>query len=534
MMDANRAPLTPLSFLARSAAVFPLRTAVVHGSHRFTYREFEDQVHRLAAALLASGLAPGQSVSFLSPNAPAMLAAHFAVALAGGVLVAINFRLNPCEVAYIVNHSESRFVFVDRELAGSVAPIAGELSAVKEIVVIDDGVTGPELDATSFEAFLARAPRPRVELHLGDDETAYSVNYTSGTTGKPKGVVYTHRGAYLHAVGEVMQMGLDASSVYLWTLPMFHCNGWGFPWAVTAAGGTHVCLRKVDPPQVFDLIERENVTHMCGAPTVLIMLSSHEQTRDRRLPRPVHIVTAGAPPSPRIIETMEEKGARISHVYGLTETYGPHTVCAWNPAWDRLDLAERVRLKARQGVPYAVFGEVRVVDERMNDVPRDGRGLGEVVMRGNNVMRGYLKDPEATAAAFAGGWFHSGDIGVMHPDGYIELKDRKKDIIISGGENISSIEVENALYQHPGVLEAAVIGQPDEKWGEVPVAFVDRKPGAELGEAELIEFCRQRIAHFKAPKRVVFGPLPKTATGKIKKYELRTALEGAADRPTGC
>jgi fatty-acyl-CoA synthase len=517
-------PLTPLTLLARSAAAFPDKTAVVHGTRRYSYRDFEDRVHRLASALRAAGLQPGETVSFLSPNTPAMLEAHFAVPLAGGVLGAINFRLGPQEIAYILNHSESRFLFVDREFTGLIAPIAGSLETVQRVVAIDDDVPGPDIEAMAYEDFLAGATEARVELPLEDDDTTYSLNYTSGTTGRPKGVMYTHKGAHIHALGEIMEMGLNPYSTYLWTLPMFHCNGWGFPWAVTAAGGTHVCLRKVEPSMVLELIEREKVTHLCGAPTVLIMLVSDPATCDRKFPHPLRIVTAGAPPSPRIIQAMEEKGATITHVYGLTETYGPHTICAWNPGWDALDVAERARLKARQGISYSVFGETRVVDADMADVPRDGTTLGQVVMRGNNIMKGYFKDPGATAEAFRGGWFHSGDLAVMHPDGYIELKDRKKDIIISGGENISSIEVENALYQHPAVLEVAVVAAPDEKWGEVPVAFVDCKPGSAPTEGDLIGFCRERIARFKCPKRVVFGPLPKTATGKIRKFELRAAV----------
>jgi fatty-acyl-CoA synthase len=526
-MTANLQTLTPLTFLAHSAATFPDRTAVVHGQRRWTYRELDGFVQRLAGALKASGLKAGETVSFLCPNIPEMLAAHFAVPLAGGVLGALNFRLSPAEIAYILEHSETRVLFVERELAGLIAPIAAGLKTVREIILIDDGVPGPPLAATPLEDFLARATGERIELALEDDLTSYSVNYTSGTTGRPKGVLYTHRGAHIHAVGEVMQMGLAATSAYLWTLPMFHCNGWGFPWAVTAAAGTHVCLRKVEPAAVFDLIAREKVTHFCGAPTVLIMLATHAAERGLKFPHPVRIITAAAPPSPRIIQTMEEMGATVTHVYGLTETYGPHTVCAWNPDWDGLEFTERVRLKSRQGVTYPVFGEVRVVDEAMGDVPRDGATLGEVVMRGNNVMKGYFKDREATAQAFRGGWFHSGDLGVMHPDGYIELRDRAKDIIISGGENISSIEVENCLYQHPAVLEAAVVGRPHEKWGEVPVAFVDLKPGQSVSEAELIAFCRERIARFKCPRHIQFGPLPKTATGKTKKYELRTQARNA-------
>jgi fatty-acyl-CoA synthase len=524
---ANTEALTPVTFLAQSAATFPDKVAVVHGDQRTGYRALEERVQRLASALLASGLQRGQTVSFLCPNVPAMLEAHFAVPLAGGVLGALNFRLSPPELAYIIEHSETRFLFVEREFAGLIAPIAGQLSAVREIILIDDGVAGAALRATPLEVFLQRASGDRVELQLEEDTATYSINYTSGTTGRPKGVMYTHRGAHIHAVGEVMEMGLDSRSVYLWTLPMFHCNGWGFPWAVTAARGTHVCLRKVDPAIIFELIARERVTHFCGAPTVLIMLATHAEAHGLKFPHPVRIITAAAPPSPRIIQTMEEMGATVTHVYGLTETYGPHTVCAWNPAWDSLDFAERARLKSRQGVPYPVFGAVRVVDEQMNDVPRDGATLGEVVMRGNNVMQGYFKDPEATAQAFRGGWFHSGDLGVWHGDGYIELRDRAKDIIISGGENISSIEVENCLYQHPAVLECAVVGEPDEKWGEVPVAFVDLRPGTSANEAELIAFCRERIARFKCPKRISFGPLPKTATGKTKKYELRAKARAA-------
>ena len=521
-------PLTPVTFLARSAAVFPDKVAVIHGERQLTYRELEGRAHRLANALKAAGLEPGEAVAYLSPNTPAMLEAHFGVPLAGGVLVPINFRLHPQEIAYILDHSQSRFLFVDRELTGLVAPIADEIDTVRDIVVIEDGFAGPALlDSTDYGRFLEQASAAPIALDLADDQATYSINYTSGTTGKPKGVMYTHKGAHLHALGEVMEMGLSPYSTYLWTLPMFHCNGWGFPWAVTAAGGTHVCLRKVDPPLVFNLIERHQVTHLCGAPTVLIMLASHEATRARRFPKGLRIVTAGAPPSPAIIQTMEEKGAAITHVYGLTETYGPHTVCAWNPAWDRLDFAERARLKARQGVPYTTFGELRIVDEHLTDVARDAATLGQVVMRGNNIMKGYFKDAKTTAEAFRGGWFHSGDLGVWHEDGYVELRDRKKDIIISGGENISSIEVENTLYQHSAVLEAAVVGAPDPKWGEVPIAFVDARAGMSVSEAELIAFCRERIAAFKCPKRIAFGPLPKTATGKIKKFELRArAREG--------
>jgi fatty-acyl-CoA synthase len=489
--------LTPLSFLERSAAVFPERTAVVDGERRLTWAELARRVRRLAAALQRAGIRPGDRVAYLAFNTPELLEAHYGVPLAGAVLVAINTRLTRDEIGYILDHSGARLVIADPELAHLVE---GETVLLGE----------------EYERFLGECEPEPVEI--GEDDTI-SINYTSGTTGRPKGVMYTHRGVYLNALGAALHAGLGSSSVYLWTLPMFHCNGWCFTWAVSALGGTHVCLRRVDPPLVWSLLEDERVTHMCGAPTVLVMLGADPAAR--RLERPVHVTTAGAPPAPAVIERTEALGFRINHVYGLTETYGPITICDWNPAWDTLDAGERARLKARQGVNYVTADAVRVVDPEMRDVPSDGETMGEVVMRGNNVMKGYFADEAATAEAFRGGWFHSGDLGVMHADGYVELRDRAKDIIISGGENISTIEVEKTLVAHPDVLEAAVIAVPHEKWGERPKAFVTLRDGGVVTAEELRAFARETLAGFKVPDEIEFGELPKTSTGKVKKFELR-------------
>jgi acyl-CoA synthetase (AMP-forming)/AMP-acid ligase II len=498
--------LTPVAFLARSAAAFPARVAVVDGDRRLSWAELRERARRLAVALQESGVEKGHRVAFLALNTTELLEAHFGVPAAGGVLVAINTRLTAGEIAYILEHSGARVLVVDSSLAHLV-----EGAPVERILVCGEG--------GGYEAFLASAGSGEPEDRLGSEDDAISINYTSGTTGRPKGVVYTHRGAYLNALAEASHARLTARSVYLWTLPMFHCNGWCFTWGVTAVGGTHVCLRKFDPPLVWKLIEDEGVTHLNGAPTVLIMLASDRAAHP--LERPVLVTTAGAPPPPAVIERTEALGFEINHLYGLTETYGPITICEWNPAWDALGVEERARLKARQGLQMLTADPVRVVDSEMKDVPPDGETMGEVVMRGNNVMKGYFHDEAATAEAFRGGWFHSGDLGVMHADGYIELRDRAKDIIISGGENISTIEVEQALVRHPDVLEAAVIAIPDEKWGERPKAFVTLGAGATVSAEELIAFSRERLAGFKAPSEIEFGELPKTSTGKVKKYELR-------------
>jgi fatty-acyl-CoA synthase len=453
-----------------------------------------------------------------------LLAAHFAVLRAGGVLVAINTRLNAGEVGYILDHSMARFVFCDPELAPLVADAPGGLAAEPLLVNVEDpvaGVLGSPLEGPSYGEFVDGAPVVPIAGTLDDEESLTSINYTSGTTGRPKGVMYTHRGAFLNALGEMYVHQLGRDSVFLWTLPLFHCNGWCFPWAVTGAGGTHVMLRGVDPARILELVREEGVTHFNGAPTVLLMIAEAPEARGVRFDPPLRVATGGAPPSPTILARMDELGVRVIHLYGLTETYGPHVYCEMQQEWEGLDVAGKARVMARQGVPYHHATHLRVVDDQMNDVPADAQTMGEVVMRGNNVMKGYFNDPEATAAAFAGGWFHSGDLGVMHADGYIELRDRKKDIIISGGENISTIEVEHTLVKHPAILEVAVVATPHERWGEVPKAFVSLKPGASATERQVIDFCREHLAHFKCPKSVEFGELPKTSTGKIQKFRLR-------------
>jgi fatty-acyl-CoA synthase len=507
-----RTELTPVSFLERSAYVFPDKVAVIHGARRSTYAQFAERVNRLASALRAAGMGKHDRVAFLCPNIPAMLEAHYGVPAAGGVLVAINIRLSTDEIGYILQHSGSKFLFVDAEFEGVVKPL--DLSGLRVIRVDDTGAAGDP-----YEDFLAGGSPTPVESWLEDEEETIAINYTSGTTGRPKGVMYSHRGAWVNAVGEVLEAGMGFDTRYLWTLPMFHCNGWCFTWGVTTVGGTHICLRKVEPGRIWELIESEDVTHYNGAPTVQIGVVNYPKAH--RLARSVTVTVAGAPPSPTLLSKLKELNFRPVHVYGLTETYGPHTVCEWHPEWDALPSDEQAQKAARQGQGYAIFDLVRVVDEKMQDVPRDGETLGEVIMVGNNVAKGYFENPQATAESFRGGWFHSGDIGVWHPDGYIELRDRKKDIIISGGENISTIEVEQTVARHPAVLECAVVAIPDEKWGERPKAFVTLKIGASATEGEIIEFCKQHIAHFKAPAAVEFGDLPKTSTGKIQKFVLR-------------
>ncbi|HEY7127550.1 MAG TPA: acyl--CoA ligase family protein [Ktedonobacterales bacterium] len=505
-----RSELTPMSFLQRSASVFPDKTAIVHGERRYTYRQFEERVNRLASALRAAGMQKHDRVAFLCPNIPALLEGTFGVPAAGGILVAINTRLSTAEISYILQHSGAKFLFVDAELEHLVE----EAKGLHVVRVLDTG----EAD-DPYEAFLAGGSPEPVTSWLEDEEETISINYTSGTTGRPKGVMYTYRGAYLNALGEVIETGMTFQSVYLWTLPMFHCNGWCFPWAVTAVAGTHICLRKIDPGQVWDIFDSEGVTHYNGAPTVQISLVNSPKAH--RVDRQITVTVAGAPPSPTLIGQLKALNFRPIHVYGLTETYGPHTVCEWHPEWEQLSLEDQARKLARQGQNYVISDGLRVVDGNMNDVPRDGETMGEVIMRGNNAAKGYFEDEAATTRAFEGGWFHSGDVAVWHADGYIELRDRKKDIIISGGENISTIEVEQAVARHPAVLECAVVAIPDEKWGERPKAFVTLKPGKTATEAEIIAFCREHIAHFKCPAAVEFGDLPKTSTGKIQKYVLR-------------
>jgi fatty-acyl-CoA synthase len=504
----SRTELDPVTFLYRSAAIHPDRVAVVDGDRRWTYSELCERVNRLAAALRAGGLQRHERVAALCVNGAPLLELHHAVPAAGGVLVAINTRLGRDEVRHIIDHSGARMLFVDETLAGLVADPPPGL----EVVVVGDG-------AGAYEQLLGSGDPVGVPSQLVDEEEPIAIDYTSGTTGQPKGVVYTYRGAYLNALGEVIEAELGHGPVYLWTLPMFHCNGWCFPWAVTAAAGTHVCLPQVDPGEIWRLFVEERVTHYCGSPTVHASLVNHPDAAT--LQHPVTALIAAAPPSPTLLARLEALNIRVVHVYGLTETYGPHTVCARPDDWDGMETAQRARVLARQGQGYVTADLVRVVDEQMRDVPRDAATVGEVVMRGNNVMSGYFADADGTADAFRGGWFHSGDLAVWHPDDAIELRDRAKDVIISGGENISSIEVEQAICAHPAVLECAVIAVPDERWGERPKAFVTLRSGASADEADITAFCRERIAHYKCPDAVVFGELPKTSTGKVQKSHLR-------------
>jgi len=512
-------PLDPFDFLERSAAIYRTKVALIDGDAQRTYPELLERVTRLAAALQLRGISSGQRVAVLSPNVSCALEATFAIPLAGGILCALNTRLSAAEIDYILGHCGAELLIYDSELT----PLVERLET--RIATIRSGAGG------EYEAIIAAAdPGAFVRREIDEDDTI-SLNYTSGTTGRPKGVMYTFRGAYVNALAEIFHANLRPESVYLWTLPMFHCNGWCFPWAVTAAGATHVCLRRAEAARIIDAIENAGVTHLCAAPTVLVGICNTPAVR--RFPRPISVTTAGAPPAPTTIAQMEALGARIDHVYGLTETYGPITECAWqSPLWDGADAAERARLKSRQGVPMMTLGarDVRVVDAQLADVPADGTTTGEIVMRGNNIMKGYYRDPAATAAAFAGGYFHSGDVAVLHPDGYIEIVDRAKDVIISGGENISTVQVEKVLIEHPAVLECAVVAVPDDKWGEVPKAFVTLKPGALITSDELRAFARERIAAFKVPKYVEFGELPKTSTGKVQKFALREREWGTRSR----
>jgi fatty-acyl-CoA synthase len=523
---ANFAPLSPLSFLARTEAVHPNRIASIHGARRITWAQTGERCRRLASALAKRGIAKGDTVAAMLPNIPEMFEAHFAVPMAGAVLNALNIRLDAATIAFILQHGEAKVLLTDREFSATIEAALAQIPEAQRpyvIDVIDDlAPQGKSLGSTDYETFLTTGD-PSFPMTLPDDEwDAIALNYTSGTTGNPKGVIYHHRGAYLNATSNVLTWGMPPHPAYLWTLPMFHCNGWCFPWTIAAVAGTNVCLRRVEPLAVLAAITQHNVTHMCGAPIIANMLINVPDAQFPQLPRTVEFMTAGAPPPAAVIAGIEARGFHITHVYGLTEVYGPVTVCAWQDEWNTLPQAEQARIKARQGVRYHSLEGLMVADARnLQPMPKDGTTMGEVFMRGNPVMKGYLKNPKATAEAFEGGWFHTGDLGVWHPDGYIELKDRSKDIIISGGENISTIEVEDVLYKHPAVLEAAVVGRPDPTWGETPCAFVTLKEGAQATADELIAFCRDNMARYKVPKTVVFGPLPKTSTGKMQKYVLR-------------
>ena len=522
---ANHQPLTPLTFLARSAFIYPKKTAVIDGNRRYTYAQFYERARRLASALQRVGVGEGDTVTYMAPNSSPLLEGHYGVSMCGGVLNALNYRLDAATIGFILSHAETKVLITDREFSDVIKAALTHVDHDVLVVDIDDpqAPDGALLGTVDYEAFL-QSGDPSYEWRRPQDEwEAISLNYTSGTTGNPKGVVYHHRGAFLNAMSNAMVFGVAKDSVYLWTLPMFHCNGWTFTWGVTAVGGTHVCLRSVDPGEIFRLIADEGVTHMCGAPIVLNAIANAPTEVRRPVAQTVEVATGGAAPPSAVIASMERLGFRVTHLYDLTEVYGPATFCAWQEDWESLELDSRAQKMARQGVLYPTLTDVMVADpETLQPVPADGETLGEVMIRGNTVMKGYLKNPDATNEAFNGGWFHSGDLAVTHDDGYVELKDRSKDIIISGGENISSIEVEEALYKHPGVMDAAVVARPDEKWGETPCAFVTLKDDAQgLAPDDLIDWCREHLARYKVPRTVVFGELPKTNTGKIQKFVLR-------------
>ena len=521
---ANYTPLSPLSFLAWAARVHPDKAAVIHGDRTFTYAELAARCRRLASALARRGIGRGDGVAIMAPNVPAMLEAHYGVPLAGAVLNPLNYRLDARSIAFILEHGEAKLLITDREFSSTIEEALRLLGRPIPVVDIDDPLYegGRRLGEQDYEALLGEGDPAWTGTLPVDEWQAICLLYTSGTTGDPKGVVYHHRGAYLNALGNALTFGLSPRTVYLWTLPMFHCSGWTYTWAVTAVGGTHVCLRRVDPALIFPAIRRHRVTHMCGAPIVMTMLIHAPDALKVRFEQTVEMATGGAAPPSTVISAMEAMGFRVTHLYGLTESYGPATFCAWQEAWEALPVAERATQMARQGVNYVTLEDCIVADpETLQPVPRDGRTMGEIMLRGNTLMKGYLKNAAATGAAFRGGWFHTGDLAVWHPDGYVEIKDRSKDIIISGGENISSLEVEEQLYRHPAVMEAAVVARPDVTWGETPCAFVTLKPGAAATPEEIVRFLRDHLAHYKVPRHVLFGPLPKTSTGKIQKFVLR-------------
>lgn len=524
---ANFVPLTPLTFIERAAAVYPYKTAVVHGAVRRNWAQTYVRCRRLASALQRRGLGVGDTVAVMLPNIPEMFELHFGVPMNGAVLNTLNIRLDAEAIAFMLGHGEAKLLFTDREFSDTIGKALNMMEPAKRPVVIDvddpEYSGGRKLGQLDYEAFIAEGDPEFAWQNPATEWQAISLNYTSGTTGNPKGVVYHHRGAYLNAICNAMVWDMGLHPVYLWTLPMFHCNGWCFPWTIAATVGTNVCLRQVRADLVFDLIKKEQVNHFCGAPIVLNTLKNAPDEMKAGINHRVKVMTAGAAPPAAVIEGMERMNFEVTHVYGLTETYGPAVVCAWHDEWNEKPLEERAVLKSRQGVRYPMLEGLMVAHpQTLEPMPKDGKSIGEIFMRGNNVMKGYLKNPSASEEAFEGGWFHSGDLAVWHENGYIDIKDRSKDIIISGGENISTIEVEDVLYRHPAVLEVAVVARPDEKWGETPCAFVTLQPGKEnTTEEEIIEFCRSQLARFKVPKTVVFGPLPKTSTGKMQKFVLR-------------
>jgi fatty-acyl-CoA synthase len=526
---ANHVALSPVSFLTRSARIYPNRVAVIHGERRFTYAQFLERSRRLASSLARAGVGKGDTVAIMAPNTPQMLEAHYAVPMLGAVLCPINIRLDAAAIAFILRHSETKVLLTDTEFAAVVEPAVADIP----ILVVDiDDAGGERIGSIEYETFLEGGDPSHAVLLPDDEWQAIALNYTSGTTGNPKGVVAHHRGAYLNACANALTFEMSPKSVYLWTLPMFHCNGWTYTWAVTLAGGTHVCLRRVEPAPIFDAIADLGVTHMCGAPVVLSMLIHAPASVRRPFGQTVKVATGGAAPPSTVITQMEAMGFAVTHLYGLTESYGPSTVCLWQPGLDDLPINEKSAFMARQGVNTPMLEEAAVLNPAtMKAMPADGTTMGELMLRGNTVMKGYLKNPSATQESFAGGWFHTGDLAVMHPDGYVEIKDRAKDIIISGGENISSLEVEEVLYKHPAVMEAAVVARPDEKWGETPQAFVTLKPGVSgVTDRDIMTWCRQHLAHYKCPRFVTFGALPKTSTGKIQKFDLRDRARGSNDQ----
>lgn len=524
-VQANFVPLSPLSFIERTAKVYPKRISIIHGKRRYTWEETYARACQLADALFKRGIGKGDTVAIMGANTPETYEAHFGVPMSGAVLNALNIRLDAATIAFILDHAEAKVLLTDKEFSPTIKAALEKCEAKPLIIDIDDVLAdgGNLLGVMDYEEFI-RSGHPNFDWQLPTDEwQALSLNYTSGTTGNPKGVVYSHRGAYMNSIGNAMAWDMNQGPVYLWTLPMFHCNGWCFPWTVAAYGGTNVCLRNVSAAGIFDAISNYKINHFCGAPIVLGMVVNATEEEKKPFDYTVEVMTAGAPPPAAILQKINNMGFRVTHAYGLTETYGPATVCAWQNEWDDLPNSEKAIMNARQGVNNAVLDQLNIIDPKtMEPVPADGETMGEVMFRGNNVMKGYLKNSTTTEASLAHGWFHSGDLGVVHPDGYIELKDRSKDIIISGGENISSIEVESVLYMHPGVLAAAVVAKEDEKWGETPCAFIELKADAgEVTETEIIEFCRDKLAHYKCPRHIVFGELPKTSTGKIQKFVLR-------------
>ena len=522
---ANYSPLSPLTYIERAATVYPARLAQIYGDKRYSWAETYRRCCRFASALQQHGIQADDTVALMLPNIPAMFEAHYAIPMAGAVILGLNIRLDVDAIAFQLQHAAARILFTDREFSATVQAALAQLDEKPLVIDVDDpAFTGGEfIGEMEYEDFIAQGDSEFSWQLPADEWQAIALGYTSGTTGDPKGVVTHHRGAHLNAVSNALAWNMGANPVYLWTLPMFHCNGWCFPWTIAALNGTSVCLRAVRADDIFDSIKQHRVTHLCGAPIVLGLMANASADMQAGIDHQVNIMTAAAPPPPAILEAMARLDFKVTHAYGLTEVYGPAVVCAWHEEWDELTITEQAEMKSRQGVRYPMLEELVVADpETMQPVPRDGETIGEIMFRGNIVMKGYLKNPAASQQAFAGGYFHSGDLAVCHPDGYIEIRDRSKDIIISGGENISSIEIEKTLYRHPAVLEAAVAAMPDEKWGETPCAFVTLHEDAAVSEQEIIDFCRDNMARFKAPRKVVFGPLPKTSTGKIQKFELRT------------